>query len=159
MELHHLIFLDTGRSCERPELPPPGCWLLKVSRQREITFKGLRTYDRAVSGAAGVHWWRDGSVMLPKPEAFKDKNQSRRSEVDRLTQPISDRNAYLPSAAPWTDSVGTVISPAVTIRPKRIRLESRKSCFPPLKNPDVKCWLSATSTGGRRSFSSCLPHS
>lgn len=55
MEFHQLIFLDTGRSCERPQLSLPVCWLLKVSGHREITFKGLRTYYRAVSGAAGGH--------------------------------------------------------------------------------------------------------
>lgn len=44
-----------------------------------------------------------------------------------------------------------VTSPAFTIRPKRIRLESRKSCFAPLKSPGMKCWLSATSTGGEAS--------
>lgn len=138
MELHQLIFLDTESSCKRPKLSPPGCWLLKVSRQREITFKGLRTYYRAVSGAAGGYWWLYRSVTLPKPEAFKDKNQSQRSEVDQLTQPTSDRNTYLSLAAPWTDSVVTLFSPAATIRPKQIRSESRKSCFPPLKNPDLE---------------------
>lgn len=55
MELHQLIFLGTGRSCERPQLSLPVCWLLKVSGHSEITFKGLRTYYRAVSGAAGGH--------------------------------------------------------------------------------------------------------
>lgn len=114
--------------------------------EREITFKGLRTYYRAVSGAAGGHWPLGGSVT------FKDKK--------RVT---SDGNAGPPPATPRTDCVGAVTcrhlpSPAVTIRPERIRLKSRKSCFPLLKNPDMKCWLSAASTGGRRSFSSCLPH-
>lgn len=103
MELRHLIFLDTERSCERPQLSPPCFGLLKVSRQGEITFKGFRTYYRAVRGAAGGHWWLFGSVMLLKPEAFKDKNRFRRSDVNWLTQPTSDCYAYLPSAAPWTD--------------------------------------------------------
>lgn len=148
MELHQLIFLDTGRSCERPQLSLPVCWLLKASghTEREITFKGLRTYYRAVSGAAGGHW------PLGRSVTFKDKK--------RVT---SDGNAGPPPATPRTDCVGAVTcrhlpSPAVTIRPERIRLKSRKSCFPLLKNPDMKCWLSAASTGGRRSFSSCLPH-
>lgn len=123
MELHHLIFLDTERSCERPKLSVPRFWLLKLSRQSEITFKGFRTCYRAVRGAAGGHWW----LFWP----FKDKNRFRRSDVKRLTRPTSDRYADLPPAAPETDSVGTGTSPALTIRLKRIRLESRKSCFPP----------------------------
>lgn len=53
IEFNHFIFLDTGHSCARPKLFPPVCWLSEVSGQREITFKGLRTYYRAVSGVAG----------------------------------------------------------------------------------------------------------
>lgn len=153
MVLQQLIFLDTGRSCERSQLSLLLCWLLEVSGHREITFKGLHTYYRAVSGAAGGHWRLCGGAT------FKDKTPSRRSEVDRLTQPASDRSARPPPAAPWTDSVGAVTSPAVTIRPARIRLKSRKAHFPLLKNPDVKCWLAGGSTCDRRSLSSCLPHS